>query len=67
MKKSNVSKKLVLRVIILALVFATVAAVIVYAKYISTVKDVNQTVKAKSFYFDSNYLTEHNTTYRLNT
>ena len=66
MRKFHISKRFLISAITLVLVAALLATGGVLAKYLRTLKDDDTSVSAKKFYFESNYLTENNHTYKLN-
>ena len=66
MKRFHISKKFLIRVVFLALVISVLVTSGVLAKYLYVIKDETLPVNSKTFYFESNYLTEDNHTYKLN-
>ena len=61
------SKKYLTSACVILLAVALLAAGGVFAKYLHTSKDDRSSVSSKMFYFESDYLTEDNHTYKLNT
>lgn len=66
MRKKLISKRFLAGVGVLLLAVGMIAAGGAFAKYLSTVKKELTPVTAKTFYFESNYLTEDNHLYKLN-
>lgn len=66
MKQFHMSKKYLTSACVILLAVALLAAGGVFAKYLHTSKDDRSSVSSKMFYFESDYLTEDNHTYKLN-
>lgn len=66
MKKFHLPKQILIGLGIIFLGASFVATSGVLAKFANTVKNESSPVTAKTFYFESNYLTEDNHTYKLN-
>ena len=66
MKRLHISKRFFIYVILLILVISLSITSSVLAKYAHTAKNDVIPVTAKAFYFESNYLTTDNHTYKLN-
>ena len=66
MKRLRIPKRIIFYIAIIAFVASTVATSSILAKYIYTDKNDGINVSSKSFYFESNYLTDNNHIYKLN-
>ena len=66
MKRFHISKRFLIGIGIFILATSLLATSGVLAKYIRTAKDDTLLITSKKFYFESNYLTEDNHTYKLN-